>query len=703
MRKFFRAVVNHPKLIFAVYAVGLVISAICYPKISVNYDINDYLPLSSPSTVALDVMEEEYGGGITNARVMVADVSVAEALEYKEALLAIEGVTEVTWLDDAVTIEEPLELQDTDTVETYYKDGYALFSVTIDEEYMVEACEAIRSLIGDENAMTGSVVITETATVSTVNEVAVIAAFGVAFALLVLILTTDSWAKPILILLGLGVAVFLNAGSNLIFGEISFVTNAAGSILQLAVSLDYSVFLMHRFEECRLRNPDPKEAMIEALVDSTSSILSSGLTTVISFLALCLMQFLIGPDLGLALAKGVALSLIMVFTLMPNIILVSYRLIDRTHHRALLPKFDGFAKVVRRLMIPMLAVFCIIVVPCRLASNANDFYYGASHVFGSDTQLGSDTEKIEEVFGKSDTYVLMVPKDSLATQQELSDALHELPEVTSIISYVDTVGAEIPESYLDEDTLSQLNSEHYTRMIISVSVDYEGEESFALVEEIRAIAEEYYPDSWYLAGQGVSTYDLMDTITADNLKVNLVAIAAVFLVLLFTMKSVSLPVILVLCIESAIWVNLTLPYFMGSHVFYIAYLLISSIQLGATVDYAILFTTRYLEFRETMHKGEAIQRTISSVFVSIMTSCSVLAVVGFAMGIVCTNGLISQLGYFLGVGALCSFLMVFFVLPGMLYVLDGVIQKTTRGLHFLKKVPSAGKKNSLDQKGDAKA
>lgn len=264
----------------------------------------------------------------------------------------------------------------------------------------------------------------------------------------------------------------------------------------------------------------------------------------------------------------------------------------------------------------------------------------------------------------------MVPKEDKARQKELSDALHELDGVKSIISYVDTVGAEIPESYLDEETYSKLCSDTDTRMVITVDVPYEGEETFNLVKNIRETAQEYYPDQWYLAGQGVSTYDLMDTITADMAKVNLVAIGAVFVVLLLTMRSVSLPIILVLSIEAAIWINLSLPYFTGSSIFYIAYLIISSVQLDATVDYAILLTERYKEFRETLNKKDAVIQTISAVFVSIMTSGSVMTVVGFLLGYMTTHGLLSQLGFLLGKGTICSLIIVLFVLPGLLYLLD---------------------------------
>lgn len=678
MTKFYRRIVNHQKLIISIFLALFAVCAVCKQFVTVNYDMNDYLPPDSASTQALDCMNQEYDGGIPNARVMVQDVSVPEALEYKENLLSVDGVSDVTWLDDVACVTVPLETLDTDMVETYYKDGNALFSVTIDEDKRIEAVSAIRDIIGDNNAMTGSAVTTAVATTSTVSEISTIAAIAVAFVLLVLILTTTSFAEPFLVMAGLGVAVIINAGSNLIFGEVSFVTNAAGNILQLAVSLDYSVFLLHRFAECRQTISDPKEAMVQALTMSTMAILSSGLTTVIGFLALCLMQFQIGPDLGLALAKGVAISLITVFTFMPALILCTYKLIDKSRHRSFMPGFKGFGKFVSRVMIPMVIVFAILIAPCYLASGANSFYYGASHIFGSATQLGADTENIEAAFGKQDTYVLMVPKDSTATQAELSEALHEIPQVKSILSYVDTVGETIPEQYLDSDTLSKLNSDRYTRMVLTVDAAYEGDETFSLVETVRNTAERYYPGTWYLAGEGVSTYDLMNTVTADMVKVNLVAIGAVFLVLLFTMKSVVLPAILVLSIETAIWINLSIPYFSDQTIFYIAYLIISSIQLGATVDYAILFTDRYKEMRQTYAKKEAVVRTVSAVSVSVLTSASVLTVVGFLLGIFSTHGLLSQLGYFLGKGTLCSLAIVMFVLPGLLYLFDKLIVKSKK-------------------------
>lgn len=679
MKKLFSKTTAHPIVIMVLFVVFVAVSLVMWPKVEVNYDINDYLPDESPSTVAIDVMKDEFTGDIPNARVMIKNVTYEQAIEYKQKILAVDGVLSVTWLDDGSGLSA---VQDESTIEKYYKNNNALLSVTIEEDNRIEAVNDIREIIGDNNAMTGSAVTAAVATESTLKEVSKIAVGVVAFVIFILIMTTTSWVEPFIILLGLGVAIAINTGSNLMFGEISFVTNAAGSILQLAVSLDYSVFLIHRFQECRKTNPDAKSAMVDALSKSTLSILSSGLTTVIGFLALCMMRFEIGPDLGLALAKGVALSLFSVFVFMPSFILVTYKLIDKTQHRPFVPKFDKFAKVVSKLMIPMACIFVVIIVPSFVFSNANNYYFGASHIFGTETQLGSDTEEIEDTFGKNDTYVLLVPNGDFALEEELSTELKTLPEVTGILSYVDTIGAKIPPAMLKKELSSKFISDNYSRMMISVDADYEGEDTFEMIENIKDIAKKYYNDEYYLAGEGIATYDLKNIVTSDMLKVNLIAIAAVFIVLLLTMKSLSLPVILVLGIETAVWMNLALPYIMGTSIFYIAYLIISTIQLGATVDYAILLTDRYMEFRRTMPKKQAIITTVSKVTVSIMTSASVLTVVGFMMGIISTHGLLSQLGFFVGKGTLCSLAVVLFVLPGMLYVFDGLIRRSTLKTNF---------------------
>lgn len=683
MEKTFTWILKHKGLIVSVFAVVCVVCALLSRLVQVDYNMSDYLPKGSASTTAIDIMEDEFGGGVPNTRVMVSNVSLAEAMDYKQKLQQVDGVTDVMWLDDAVNIKEPLETQDAKAVAAYYKDKNALYTVTIEDTKRVAAVNAIRKLIGSSNAMTGADVDTAAATQATLHELPNVIVFAIVFVILILVLTTTSWLEPLVMLLSIGAAVVLNDGSNLMFGTISFVTSGAGNILQLGVSLDFAVFLLHSFEEYRRRGLDAKESMMKALKQSFGTILSCGLTLVIGFASLSLMRFRIGPDLGLALAKGICFSLLTVFTFFPVLMVLTDKWIEKTRHRPFLPNFEKFGGFVNKVMLPLAVVFCLLIAPSFLARDKNDFYYGSSHIFGASTQSGRDTAKIDAVFGKSNTMALLVPRGDTAKEAELNDALKAIPEVDSVISFVNNAGAAVPAEYLDSDTLAKLESTHYSRMVLTAKTEYEGETAFSVVEKIRSAAQKYYPGAWHLAGESVSTYDLMRTIRVDDVRVNLISVGAVFLVLLLMFRSLIIPVVLVLSIETAIWINLAIPYFTGTPLFFISYLIISSIQLGATVDYAILFAHRYLDFRKTLSKKASVRQTVAATTVPIITSGSVLTVVGYLLGYISSHGVLKQLGNLLGTGTLLSMLIIFFVLPGLLYVLDRPIEKTTRGLHFV--------------------
>ena len=675
--------IKHPKTISIIYAVLIVISIISYPKIEVNYNINDYLPKNSDSTVSLDKMKKEYDELIPNLRVMLEDVTINETLDMIKKIEDVPGVQNVVWLDDFESVMKPMAFMDADNLENYYKNNNALMNITVQEDSIISATEEIRKIIGDDNKMTGSAVNTAIATTNSVSEIRVVTIVGVLFTILILILTTESWIEPVIILIGLLVSIVINAGTNLIFGEISFVTNAAGNILLLAVSLDYTVFVLHRYKEEKKNYDDHVMAMEKALEVSFASILSSALTTIIGFLALIFMQFRIGPDLGLALAKGVFISLVTEFTLMPIVILKMDNLIEKTEHKKFVPSFKKFGEFVLKHKNANLVIFFIIMIPCFLASKNNAYYFGNSHIYGVDTKLGRDTVAIENEFGKSDTYVLLLPKGDLEKERKLSSDLKNIDEVSNIISYVDTVGETIPENFIDGDSLKKLNSKNYTRMIVSVNADYEGEDTIKLIEKVKETANRYYGYDYYLAGEGISTYDLKNTVMDDMNVVNIIAIVAVFIVLLLSKKSLLIPVILVSAIETAIFINMSVPYFRSTTIFYIAYLIISSIQLGATVDYAILLTERYCEMRETLDRRDSIKTTLEKVSVSILTSALTMIIVGFLLGKFSTHGLISQLGYLLSVGTTASVIIVLFVLPGLLYMFDGLIQKTTKNINFI--------------------
>ena len=679
MERLVNGILKYKKSILVFFILATVISLFTSSMVNINYNIMDYLPEEAPSTKALDVMNEEYDKGAANVRVVLKDVSIVDALKYKEKIKKVDGVDDIQWLDDVVNIKEPLELQNQDTIESWYKNNEALFSITVNEDKEESAIDEIGEIIGENGMISGSAVNIVFAQETTEKELIKMMVILIPIILIILFLTTSSWFEPVLFLSTIGIAIIINSGTNLILGEISFVTKAAGSILQLAVSMDYSIFLLHRFSEFRNEGLAVKEAMKEAILKSVSSILYSGLTTVVGFAALIVMKFKIGPDMGFVMLKAICLSLISVLVLLPVLALYCYKLIDKTQHKSFMPKFNKFAKVSYKFRHISIILFLLLLIPCFLAQQNNSFSYGASEIYSDEsTKIGHDTAAINKEFGKTNPLVLMVPKGDLVSERALCDELENIDKITSITSYAETVGITIPTEYVPDDTLSQLISDNYSRFIIVANVKVEGDETFALIDEIRNLAYKYYNDSYYFLGESVNTLDLKETIEDDNKKVNAISIIAIMIILLLTFKSLSLPIILVLVIEFSIWSNLTFNYFIGNDVFYIAYLIISSIQLGATIDYAILFTNRYIENRETMNKKEATQATISTTTVSILTSASILATAGIILGEISTNSIIAQLGILVGRGAILSLILVLFVLPALLMLLDKLIAKTTK-------------------------
>ena len=675
-------------MIITVFVVLAVICAGLSTLVGVNYNFADYLPDDAPSTKALNIMEEEYSQPIPNMRVVIYDVTIPEALDYKEKIENAEGVKEVTWLDDSIDIYQPLELADQDTTDTWYKNSDALFSVTVssNEDEKAAAVEAIREIIGDNNAMSGTAVTDVLSPVHTSQEIQKIILIALPIIFVILLLTTTSWFEPVLFMVTIGVAIMLNRGTNLMFGEISFVTNAAGSVLQLAVSMDYSIFLLHRFAENRQDGKPVQEAMIAAVKQSMGSVLSSGLTTVTGFAALILMRFKIGPDMGYVMAKAIVFSLICVLCFLPALAISTYKLIDKTQHRPFYPAFSKFAKGVLKVRIPALTIAVLIAIPCFIAQGRNDFIYGSSRVYSTEeTQMGRDLLAVEDEYGASNPLVIMVPKGDISKEAQLNDALKSDPDVISVISYVNTVGASIPENFVPEEALSQLYSEHYSRFVVTLDTE-EIEDGWAdKIDRVREICEEYYGDEVMIAGDLASTEDLKDTITVDNTRVNILAILFVFVILVVNFKSITLPIILTLVIELSIWINLSVPYFQSTTLHYIGYLIISSVQLGATIDYAILLTGRYLEERKTKTRREAAAESIRACVLSLFTSAIILTIAGFVLGAVSTNLVLSQLGTLVGRGAVISFILVLFALPALLMIFDRVIEKTTAKTQFYHK------------------
>ena len=677
-----RGITRHKRIVIAFFAAAAIISAMFILGVRVNYDLTDYLPEDAESTTALNLMYSEFGSGVPNTRVMVQNLTLTEALEMKQRLAEAPGVSGVMWLDDTQDLSTPVELMDEAVLKQYWQDGTALYDVTIDEGLESEAVAAIYEITGPDGAVSGNAANTASMQNHVVSEVVGILVIMVPVTILILLLTTTSWISPFLFLMAIGIAVIINMGTNAIFGEISFVTQSVSPIMQLAVSLDYAIFLLNSFGRHREEVPDSAEAMRLAIRESFSSIAASAATTLFGFMALMFMRFGIGADLGLNLVKGIVLSYISVMVFLPALSLACVRLLDRTSHRQFVRTGSRLGRFFVAIRIPALILVLLLVVPCYLAQTRADFLYGNGEP-DERTDYGRDTVLINETFGVSNNLVILVPRGDPGAEAKLAGELAGIDHVTSVLSYAGTVGA-VPEGFLDESIVSQFYSDNYARIILYTDTAEEGDEAFAVVEQVRAAADKYYSESW-VCGQSANLYDMRDVVTADSTLVNWIAIGFIFLTLLVTFKSLTLPFVLLFVIETAIWINLAVPYFTDMPLVYIGYLVINTVQLGATIDYAILMTNGYLANRRTMNKRLAVQSTLSTNFESVLTSGLILSAAGFCLGFESSLEVVAELGILLARGTLLSMAMVVLALPALLMLFDPLTARLTYKAGFLKK------------------
>ncbi|MGF2614494.1 efflux RND transporter permease subunit [Rossellomorea aquimaris] len=669
-------IIKHKKAVLAAFVLITVLSTAAQFFVSVNYNMVDYLPEDAQSTQAMEIMEEEFTGDVPDTRVMVTDVTIQEALDYKKELEKIDGISSVMWLDDMVDLKKPLEIADEETVENYYKDGNALFQISVGSGDEVKATNAVYELIGEEGAIAGEAINTASSQTMAGQESMYAAMLLVPIIILILVVSTTSWVEPLFFLTAIGVSVLINLGTNIFMGEVSFVTQSVAPILQLAVSLDYAVFLLHSFSDYRKTTNSPEEAMELAMKKSFPAIMASAATTFFGFMALTFMKFEIGSDLGLNLVKGIVLSFISVMVFLPALTLVFYKWMDKTKHKNFVPSFKGIGNKVMKLKFPSLILVAAIIVPAFLAQTNTSFIYGTG-TQPEDTRVGGDAVLVNEAFGETTSIVLLVPKGDAVKETELVDDIENMDYVTGVMAYVNQVGAEIPPEYLDESITKEFYSEHYSRIIINTNQGTEGDIPFSIVENVEEAAQDYYGDDALALGESVTLYDIKNTVNKDNVVVNVLTVVTIALVLLFSFKSISIPIVLLITIQTAVWINLSIPYFTNTSLVFVGYLIVSTVQLAATVDYAILFTEEYNHNRKKMSAREAIVKTLDEKTFSISISAAILSSVGFILWITSTNPIVGSIGLLMGRGALLAFIMVLFALPAMLVVFDKAIKKTT--------------------------
>ena len=675
MDRFAGAVIRHRKAVIVLFVIVAAVCLMLFFGVRVNYNMVDYLPSSAQSTQALEIMGREFSQKMPNANVMVRDVSLVEALEYKRMLADVEGVRDVTWLDDVADLKMPLIMQDAGLVGTYYKDGSALIKLYIEDGKVQSACAEIRALVGEKGALSGEAVDIDFLQRASVSEVLNSMFVILPLAIFIFLLATDSWLEPFLILAAIGIAVLINMGTNIFFGKISFLTNSVSPLLQLAVSMDYAIFLMHSFAENRLKYDSVDEAMRQAVKSSIITISASALTTLFGFLALVFMQFKIGADLGLILAKGIVISFVSVVLFLPSLMLCVYKATDRMRHKPLLPDLRNVNRGLSKIAVPAIVIVLIIIVPSFLGQRKTEFAYGAGSI-GTGSYLEKERSEVEDTFGKTNVIALLVPVGDVVKEHDLSLEIESLDYVSTVMSYAHTVGTAIPAEFLSSDIIDQFYSENFARIIVYTDTSSEGDLAFSVVERINEIAGGYY-DEFYSAGQSVNLYDMKSIVATDNTRVNIIAIVSIFLVIMISLRSLILPFILVITIETGIWINLSIPYFTDTPINFVGFLVLSTVQLGATVDYAILLTDFYRENRRHMPKKEALHKSLGSAFKSILISGITLSSAGFILYVTSSNSSISDIGLLLGRGTLFSMVMVLCFLPPMLSLFDKWIAKTT--------------------------
>lgn len=684
--KIFRGTLNHRRVVIVIAALLFIVSVLCIPSVKINYQFSDYLPESSESTVSLRVMEEVFNSPTPNSNIMVEGLSLTQANKLATHMETIEGVEEVMWLGTTCDISQPLETYDPDVVSAYKKGDSYLYQVALDTSVATQSMDLIREAANEVGAtdvsMSGEAINSAVAQGSSDFEIQLILVMAVIVILGLLLITSEAWFEPVLFLSVIGISIVYNLGTNIIFGEISFITQMCAAVLQLAVSMDYGIVMLHAFRGFKAQGLTSYDAAVAAMHKAAAVIASSAATTFFGFLSLCVMAFLIGADMGVVLAKGIVFSFLCVLFLLPILVLSSEKLLKKTAHKKFLPSFDKFAVWCMRIAVPFAVIIALITVPAYLGQKQPNFVYGASGFVEPGTELYEETNAINDTFGAQEQWVMLVPEGDWGRELQMVKRIEDLEGVSTVTSYVTAVSANIPTDMVPSEDLSQLVSGGYSRIVVSTSVEGESEEAFSLVQTLRDIGDEFYPEENYLVGSAVTSYDMSLIVNDDSLRIFIASVVAIGLVLLLMFRSLSIPLMLLLTIEISIWINLAIPYFTGESIQYIGYLIISAIMLGATVDYTIILSRAYLDRRVEMEKRPAMLSAISYSAITILTSATILTVCGAFIGIISSNGVIAGLGTLIGRGAFIAALNTFLLLPILFMVLDKVVEKTTWKARF---------------------
>lgn len=662
----------------------LIPAGLGYVNTRVNYDVLTYLPEDIETMQGQDILVKDFGTGAFSMFI-VDGMEDKEVSALKAKIENVEHVQKVLWYDSLADISMPKSMIPKDVYEVFNSDTGTMMAIFFDEgtssDGTMDAIGEIRKLAGKQCFLSGmSAIVTDTKNLAE-KETPLYVLIAVVLAVIVLGLTMDSYFIPLLFMLSIGMAIVYNLGSNYFFGEISYITKALAAVLQLGVTLDYSIFLMHSYEEQQVRyNGDKERAMAHAISQTFSSVIGSSVTTVAGFIALCFMTFTLGMDIGVVMVKGVILGVIACVTILPSMILCCDKWIMKTMHKPFLPDIGKISdKVTKRYMIYVI-LFLVLLFPAIYGNNHTAVYYNLDETLPKDLPSIIANEKLKKDYDMNTTHMILV--DSSVESADVAKMIDKMDDVDGVkwaLGLDALIGPAIPQSMIPDSVTDMLKNDKYQLLLVNSEYKVASDELNAQIKDLNKILHKY-DKGGMLIGEGPLTADLIDITDTDFKTVSMVSIGIIFVIILILFKSISLPVILVGVIEFAIFVNMGIPYYTGTKLPFVASIVIGTIQLGSTVDYAILMTTRYK--RERNHgaeKYDSITTAHRASAQSIMVSALSFFAATIGVGLYSNIDMISSLCILMARGAIISMIVVIFVLPSMFMVFDKVIVKTSKG------------------------
>lgn len=676
-------ITKHKNIILVIAFILLIPAGIGYVSTRVNYDVLSYLPERLETIKGQDILVDEFGMGAFSM-VVVEDMPMKDAAKLEKQLESIDHVKDVLWYDDAVDISVPTEMIPEDLRKAFFNGKatmmIALFDDTTSADDTMDAITQIRKVVGKNVYASGmSGVVTDIKNLA-LQEMPIYVVIAGLLSLVVLFLTMTSFVTPLIFLLNIGMAIVFNLGSNVFLGEISYITQALAAVLQLAVTMDYSIFLLESYEANKERyEGDKKRAMAHAISNTFTSITASSITTVAGFVALCFMTFKLGANIGIVMSKGVVIGVIACVTVLPAMILTCDKAIEKTTHRSLIPSLDKLSHGIVKGRYVALLLFLIVLVPAIHGNNNYKIYYNIDQSLPKNIPSNEANEKLKKEFNMSNMHMILL-KDGLSAKEKsaMSKEIEKVDGVKWVIGLNSLVGSNVPESMIPNDIKKMLKTDNYELEFVSSDYSSATDEVNSQLAKIDKIVKKYQNDGMVI-GEAPMMKDLQDVTDVDLKTVNNISILAIFVIILITFKSISIPVILISVIEFAIACNMAVPFYTNTSLPFVASIVIGTIQLGATVDYAILMTSRYHKERTErgQSKKDAIRIAHETSIKSILTSGLCFFAATFGVSVYSQVDMIGSICTLLSRGAIISMIVVICVLPAMLWIFDGVIKRTS--------------------------